>query len=149
MARPNRVLFICSHNTARSQMAEAFLDKLGGDRFQVQSAGLEPGEAVLPRVVEAMRGEGVDLSVKTPQSAFELYKSGAFFDHVITVCDEATEGKCPVFPGLQHRLHWPFPDPASFQGTREDILEQTRRVRDQIKEQIQEFLQWCEQGCPE
>ncbi|MGE4292244.1 MAG: arsenate reductase ArsC [Desulfovibrio sp.] len=130
-----RVLFICNHNSARSQMAEAFLKEFGGDTFEVESAGLEPSE-INPLVVEAMLEVGIDLSENTTQSVFDLYRKGRLYDYVITVCDDADEAKCPVFPGLAHRWHWPFPDPAAAKGSHEEQMEQVRAIRDQIKSRI-------------
>jgi arsenate reductase len=126
------VLFICRHNSGRSQIAEAYLKKLAGERIHVESAGLEPAQAVNPLVVEAMREEGFDLSGQKPQSAFELFKAGRLFDHVVTVCSD-TENQCPIFPGITQRWHVPFPDPASATGTREEQLAQVRAIRDMIK----------------
>jgi arsenate reductase len=126
------VLFICRHNSGRSQIAEAYLKKLAGERIQVESAGLEPAQAVNPLVVEVMREEGFDLSGNKPQSAFELFKAGRLFDHVVTVCSD-TENQCPIFPGITQRWHVPFPDPASATGNREEQLAQVRSIRDMIK----------------
>lgn len=136
------VLFICVHNAARSQMAEAYLRQLGGDDYRVESAGFEP-KAINPLVVEIMAEEGIDLSGKKTQSVFELFKQGRTFQYVITVCSEAeTEGKCPIFPGLTHRLSLPFPDPAGLTGSHQEQLEQCRGIRDSIKEKMREFLAW-------
>lgn len=130
-----KVLFACVHNSARSQMAEAYLRKFGGEDFEVESAGLEPTE-IDPLVVEAMAEEGIDLAGKKTQDIFELYRQGRLFDYVITVCDEEIENQCPVFPGVTHRWHWPFPDPAKTTGTHEEKLAQVRIIRDQIKERV-------------
>ncbi|MCM0755179.1 arsenate reductase ArsC [Desulfovibrio aminophilus] len=130
-----KVLFICVHNSGRSQMAEAFLNRYGGEEFQVESAGLEPTE-INPLVVEVMAEEGIDLAGKKTQSVFDLFRVGRLFDYVITVCDDANEAKCPVFPGVTHRWHWPFPDPSKLSGTREEQLAQLRVIRDQIKDQV-------------
>jgi arsenate reductase len=137
-----KVLFICVHNSARSQMAEAYLRQFGGDEFQVESAGFEPTE-IDPLVVEVMQEEGVDLSGKQTQSAFDLYKEGRMFSYVITVCEESMESQCPVYPGM---THLPFPDPAKAQGTREERLAQVRAIRDRIKAVIYEFLEWARSG---
>jgi arsenate reductase len=139
------VLFICVHNAARSQMAEAFLRQLGGDRFKVESAGFEP-TAINPYVIEVMAEEGVDLSRKKTQRVFDLYKQGRNFDYVITVCDETHDAQCPVFPGMTHRLHLPFPDPNTFAGDREEVLSDVRQVRDRIKKRIREFIAWIDAG---
>jgi arsenate reductase (thioredoxin) len=137
--RAIKVLFVCRHNSARSQMAEAFLEKLGGDRYQVESAGLEPGE-LNPMVVEVMQEEGIDISGKKTDSVFELFKAEREYDFVITVCDEAASESCPVFPGRTFRLRWGFPDPSGFAGSREEKLDATRKVRDQVKNRIQQFI---------
>lgn len=134
-----KVLFVCIHNSARSQMAEAFLKQLGRDGFEVASAGLEPG-TLNPLVVQVMNEIGIDLSRNTTASVFDLYKRGKLYNYVISVCDESQSQQCPIFPGLSQRLHWTFADPSQFQGTDEDKLEQTRLVRDQIKKKIEEWL---------
>ena len=132
-----KVLFVCNHNSARSQMAEAYLKKHGGERFEVESAGLEPAE-INPLVVEVMKEEGIDLSGHGTQSVFDLYKAGRLFDYVITVCDQASESQCPVFPGITKRWHWPFPDPSRVEGSHEEKLAAIREIRDSIKEAILE-----------
>ncbi len=136
-----KVLFICVHNSARSQMAEAFLKKYGGDRFEVESAGLEPGK-LNPVVVEVMKEVGIDISQNKTKSVLDFYKQGKQYDYVVTVCAESEAGKCPIFPGttVTKRMHWGFNDPSSFQGTREEKLEKTREVRDKIKIRITEWL---------
>ena len=120
-------------------MAEAFLNKLGGDRFEAESAGLEPG-TLNPVVVEAMREAGMDISGKKTRSAFDLYKNGQLFNYVITVCDEAGAERCPVFPGHTKRLHWSFPDPSAIEGSYEEKLQKTRIIRDSIRTKIIEWL---------
>jgi arsenate reductase len=127
------ILFICQHNSGRSHIAEAYLRHLAGDRFEIESAGLEPGEKVNPLVVEVMQEEGIDLSEKKPQSVFELFKAGKLYSDVVTVCHDS-EGKCPIFPGITKRWHWPFPDPAKVQGSNEEKLAQVREIRNQIKD---------------
>jgi arsenate reductase (thioredoxin) len=134
-----RVLFVCIHNSARSQMAEAFLNQLGGDRFEALSAGLEPG-TLNPWVVEVMREIGVDISGNQTKSVFDFYKRGELFGYVITVCDGASGERCPIFPGITQRLHWEFPDPAAVAGSREEILARIREIRDSIKLKIGEFV---------
>ncbi|MBU1727216.1 MAG: arsenate reductase ArsC [Candidatus Omnitrophica bacterium] len=135
-----RVLFVCVHNLARSQMAETFLKKYGGDRFEVESAGLEPGK-LNPIVVEAMQEAGIDISQNKTKSVFDFYKQGKQYDYVITVCDESQSGACPVFPGKGERLHWGFLDPSAFTGSHEEKLEKTKEVRDQIEAKI---INWLE-----
>ena len=134
-----KVLFVCVHNSARSQMAEAFLNKLGGGRFEAESAGLEPG-TLNPIVVDAMREADIDISGKKTRSTFGLYKSGQLFHYVITVCDEAGAERCPVFPGHTKRLHWSFPDPSALEGTYEEKLQKTRIIRDSLKAKIEDWL---------
>lgn len=133
MPKKTKILFICQHNSGRSQIAETYLRELFGDDFDVESAGLEPADGVNPLVVEVMREEGFDLSEKKPQSVFELFKAGKLYDHVVTVCNDS-ENKCPLFPGVTKRWHWPFPDPAKVQGTDDEKLEQVRRIRDNIED---------------
>lgn len=134
-----KVLFVCIHNSARSQMAEAFLKKYGGDRFEVESAGLEPGK-LNPVVVETMKEIGIDISRNKTKNVFDFYKQGKQYDHVITVCDESQSGACPVFPGGGERLHWGFSDPSGFTGSHEEKLEKTRKVRDEIKSEVKDWL---------
>ncbi len=141
----SKVLFICTHNSARSQMAEEYLNRMAGDRFQVSSAGLEP-TTVNPLVIAVMAEEGVDLSGKQTRSVFEIYRNGELFDYVVTVCDEAGEVGCPVFPGVTHRLRLPFPDPAEVQGTDKEKLDQVREIRDAIKAKVAEFAAWVDAG---
>ena len=140
MDRKPKVLFICVHNSARSQMAEEFLRTLAGDRFDVESAGLQPGE-VHPLTIEVMREEGVDLSGKSTNDAFEFVKSGKRYDFVIVVCDKETEEKCPTYPGTSHRLHWPFEDPSKATGSRDEQLQAFREIRDQIKRKVGSFVE--------
>ena len=134
-----KVLFVCVHNSARSQMAEAFLKSLGGDSFEVHSAGIEPG-VLNPLVVEVMREIGVDISNNKTKSVFDFYKNGDLFSYVITVCDQTSAEMCPIFPGLVKKLHWSFADPSSFVGSQEQKLSQTRAVRDEIKKKVEEWL---------
>ncbi|OGX19154.1 MAG: arsenate reductase [Omnitrophica WOR_2 bacterium RBG_13_44_8b] len=134
-----RVLFICVHNSARSQMAEAFLKQMAGDKFEVESAGLEPGK-LNPIVVEAMKEAGIDISQNKTKSVFDFYKQGKQYDYVITVCDESQSGACPVFPGKGERFHWGFDDPSKFQGTAGEKLEKVRIVRDNINQKIRTWL---------
>ncbi|MEW5798675.1 MAG: arsenate reductase ArsC [Bacteroidota bacterium] len=134
-----KVLFVCIHNSARSQMAEAYLNKFAGDRFIAESAGIEPG-MLNPIVVEVMKEDGIDISGNKTKSVFGFLKQGKMYSCVITVCDETAAERCPVFPGSGKRLHWGFKDPSSLQGTREEILAETRIIRDQIKRRIQEWI---------
>ncbi|MBT8339542.1 MAG: arsenate reductase ArsC [Desulfatitalea sp.] len=133
MIQKQTVLFICQHNSGRSQIAEAYLRKISGEKYEVESAGLEPAETVNPIVVEVMQEEGIDLSKKKPQSVFELFKAGKLYNHVITVCNDS-ESKCPIFPGITKRWHLPFPDPSKVEGDREEKLAKVREIRDAIKQ---------------
>lgn len=134
-----RVLFICVHNSARSQMAEAILKHLGGERYEAESAGLEPGK-LNPLAVEVMKEVGIDISSNPVKDVFEVWKSGKLFRYVITVCDAKNAESCPIFPGIAEKLAWWFDDPSSFTGTHEEKLAKTRMVRDEIKKQIEIFI---------
>lgn len=134
-----KVLFLCIHNSARSQMAEAFLNKHGGGGFHVESAGLEPG-TLNPVVVEAMKEKDIDISQNSTDSVFDFFTQGRVYDYVVTVCDKEAAERCPVFPGITKRLHWGFPDPSGFTGTPEEKLAGTRVIRDQIEKQILDWL---------
>jgi len=134
-----RVLFVCVHNSARSQMAEAFLKQLAGDRFEVESAGIEPG-ALNPIVVDAMKEIGIDISGNQTKDVFDFLKRGKAFSYVITVCDEASGERCPIFPGISKRMHWSFEDPSSFTGTYGEKLRRVREVRNVIRLRIKQFL---------
>jgi arsenate reductase len=134
-----KVLFVCVHNSARSQMAEAWLKHLAGERFEVYSAGIEPGE-LNPVVVAAMAEAGIDISQNKTKSVADLIAAGHQFDYAITVCDDAQAEACPIFPGATRRLHWSLPDPQAIVGTVEEKLILIREIRDRIRELIAE---WC------
>ena len=138
-----KVLFVCIHNSARSQMAEAWLNHLCGEFFQAHSAGLEPGNLNL-LVVKVLEEVGIDISAKKTQSVFDLIKQGKLFNYVITVCDETSAERCPIFPGARERIHWSFPDPSKVIGTPEERLQRVRDIRDSIKTQVQV---WCSTMC--
>lgn len=127
-----KILFICRHNSGRSQIAEAYMKQLAPDESDVESAGFEPAQSVNPLVIEVMKEEGIDLSDKKPQSVFELFKSGKVYSYVIAVCDDS-ENQCPVFPGITKRWNVPFPDPSIVSGSREQKLSKVREIREQIK----------------
>lgn len=133
-----KVLFICVHNSARSQMAAALLNKRCGEFFEAESAGLEPGK-LNPMAVDVLHEIGIDVSRNKTRAVFDVFKSGQLFAYVITVCAESEAKGCPIFPGVTTRLHWTFPDPSKFTGTPEEKLEQTRRVRDKIDSQVRDF----------
>lgn len=141
----SRVLFLCVHNSARSQMAEAYLKKFAGDRFQVASAGLEPGK-LNPYVVRALKEEGIDISSHKTQDVFQLYKAGNQFRYVITVCSKEAAERCPIFPGITERLYWPFSDPSTFTGSDEEIMAKVREVRDAIRERVVMFVEEIRNG---
>lgn len=134
-----KVLFVCIHNSARSQMAEAFMNKLGGDRFEAESAGFEAG-VLNPLAVEAMAEIGIDISGHATRRALDLLKEGRRFDYVITVCDAANALKCPVFPNTLEFLHWSFPDPTQLQGSHEEKLAEVRKIRDAIRGKIEAWI---------
>jgi arsenate reductase len=134
-----KVLFVCIHNSARSQMAEALLNHLGSDRFTAESAGLEPG-VLNPLAVEVLREIGLDIKDKSTRSVFDLFRQGHRYHFVITVCDETSAERCPLFPGYAKRLHWSFPDPSALSGTWAERLAGTRRIRDQIRASIEQWL---------
>lgn len=137
--RKKKVLFVCVHNSARSQMAEAFLKLYGGDSFEVESGGLEPG-TLNPLVVEAMQEIGIDISKNRTKHVFDFIKQGKWFYYSITVCDEASAERCPLFPGVVKRLHWSFEDPSTFQGAKEEKLAMIREVRNSIKAKVLQFM---------
>jgi arsenate reductase len=134
-----RVLFICVHNSARSQMAEEYLRRFAGDRFDVESAGYNPTQ-INPLVVEVMKEEGIDLSDKKTQNVYELIKTNHIFGYIITVCRRGAEDECPVYPGLAQRLHWELENPEDYVGTQEQKLERLRNLRDSIKKLVLDFI---------
>ena len=134
-----KILFICIHNSARSQMAEAFINNYGKKKFFAESAGLEPGKLNL-FAVKAMMEIGIDISANRTKSVFKTSKTNKTFDYIITVCDPDAADKCPIFPGKAIRLHWGFKDPSSFIGTDDEKLAFTRKIRDDIKTKIMEFI---------
>lgn len=134
-----KVLFLCVHNSARSQMAEAYLKKFGGDDFIADSAGLEPGQ-LNPLAIEVMKEDGIDISMNPTNGVFDYFKQGKIFQYVVTVCDKEASDRCPIFPGMNEKINWSFPDPSKFTGTHEEKLEQTRRVRDLIKHAVIDFI---------
>ncbi|MBU2609495.1 MAG: arsenate reductase ArsC [Chloroflexi bacterium] len=134
----DRILFLCTGNSARSQMAEAFLRSLGKDQFEAFSAGLEP-KGLNPFTVRVMEEIGFDMSRHRSKGVNE-YLGKEHFHYLITVCDDA-EKNCPsVWPGVNHRLHWSFEDPALFEGGEEEKLAKFRQVRDQIQEKVRAWL---------
>lgn len=135
----HKILFVCVHNSARSQMAEAFLNELGKGVFIAESAGLEPGR-LNSYVVEAMAEIGINISKKQTKSVLDLFRQNKHFNAVITVCDAASAEHCPIFPGMAKRIAWSVPDPSGFKGTKEEIMAKTREVRDAIKQKVTDFI---------
>ena len=134
--KPITVLFVCTHNASRSQMAEGFLRRLGGSAFEAASAGTEPG-ALHPLAVEVMAEAGIDISAQRAKSVDDYVQQR--FDYVITVCDDANEA-CPFFPNAASRLHWSIPNPSAAEGTHEERLAVFREVRDGIRARVRELL---------
>jgi len=133
-----RVLFLCTGNSARSQMAEAFLRKYAGERFEAHSAGLEP-KGNHPLTIKVMQEAGLDMSGHTSKG-FETYLGKLLFQYLITLCDDA-EKNCPTtWPGVSNRLHWHFEDPAAFVGTDAEKLARFRQVRDQIDQKVKTWV---------
>ena len=139
LAVPPRVLFVCIHNSARSQIAEALLNRNGARLFRAESAGLQPGE-LNPLVIEVLRERGIETAGKRPRSVAEALQSGTRFDYVITLCDETSAATCPDVPGAKAKLHWSFPDPSALAGTRAERLAGTRAICDEIEKCID---RWC------
>ena len=136
MSNKQKVLILCTGNSARSQMAEGLLRSMAGERFEIASAGVSPS-SVRPEAIEAMRELGVDISNHRSKSVDEFL--GQEFDYVITVCDNANE-QCPVFPGKTKRIHWSFEDPAAAEGSAEEKLRVFIRVRNEIRNRLEEFV---------
>lgn len=137
MPKP-RVLFLCTGNSARSQMAEGFLRNLAGERFEAISAGIDP-TVVNPLAIRAMAEIGIDISQQRSKSAGSLLKEPLQLGYLITVCDNAKE-RCPIFPGVVKRIHWPLEDPAAAAGTEAERLAVFRRIRDEVGRHVQSFI---------
>ncbi len=140
---PLKVLFLCVHNSARSQRAAGYLKKFGGSDYEVFSAGLEPGK-LNPLAIEAMLNDGIDISKNPTKAVSDYFEQGFRFDYVITVCDAASADKCPLFPGVHQKIAWDFPDPSRFVGTHSENVAQTVQVRDQIKQAVLGFIDHIE-----
>lgn len=134
-----KVLAICIHNSARSQMTEELLRKYGGDRVEVESAGIEPG-TINPFVQKLLLEEGIDISGKATRSVFDLHAAGKTFDYVIAVCDAEAAERCPLFPAEKQRLHWPFPDPSKAAGSDEEKMAAIRQIKETIMGEVLSFL---------
>ena len=136
---PTKILFLCIHNSARSQMAEAYLKKFGGDKFFAESAGLEAGK-LNQLAVDVMQEDGIDISNNQTKDVFEFFKEGRLYHYVVTVCDEASSDRCPIFAGMHKKINWSFIDPSTLSGTHEEKLATTRQVRDKIKEAVIDLI---------
>jgi arsenate reductase (thioredoxin) len=134
-----KVLFVCVHNSARSQMAEAFLNRLGEGLFVAESAGIEAGK-LNPYVVSAMMEIGYDISNHPTNSVFEYFKQGRTYNAVIKVCDQASGQRCPIFPRTLYEQNWSLTDPSTFSGTDEEIMNLVRVVRDEVKKRVELFI---------
>ncbi|WPD23179.1 MAG: arsenate reductase ArsC [Candidatus Electrothrix scaldis] len=140
MTKKYSVLFVCIHNSARSQMAEAFLRQIGGNSFTAASAGLEAG-VLNPLVIGVMGEIGLDIRNQSTDTVKDIIDQKSQFDYVITVCDAANAQRCPLIPGTMHTLHWGFDDPATVSGDAQEKVAQIRVIRDQIREQVCDFVQ--------
>ncbi len=134
-----RVLVVCVHNSARSQMAAAWINHLYGNRIRAESAGLQPG-TLHPLAVEVMREVGIDISGNVPRDVFDISRSGHPFAYVIRICDGVSAEKCPPFLGVKQELNWDVPDPAAFSGEKEVLLERFREIRDDIRRRIERWV---------
>jgi arsenate reductase len=121
-------------------MAESYLRKFGGDAFEVESAGLEPGK-LNPYVVRALLEEGIDISGKRTNDVFEFFMQGRLYDYVITVCSKEAAERCPFFPGQTTRLQWCFPDPSTFAGSDDEVMSRVREVRNAIRDAVRTFIE--------
>ena len=138
--KPIKVLFVCVHNSARSQMAEAFLNLYGKGAFIAESAGLEKG-VLNPLVVKSMAEIDIDISKNEVNSVFEFFTQHKLYIYVVTVCDDSSGQKCPIFPGVRDMIHWSLEDPSSFEGTESEKLDKIRSVREEIKHRVQSFIE--------
>jgi len=133
-------MFVCIHNSARSQMCEALVRHYAGERFEVHSSGIEAGK-LNPLVVQAMAEIGISMEGHYAKPAQAYIDAQEVFDYVVTVCDESSAERCPMFPGKHQRLHWGFPDPSAIKGTDEEKLAEIRPIRDDIRTRV---LKWLE-----
>ena len=135
----NRVLFVCVHNSARSQMAEAFLNKLGEGEFYAESAGFEPAP-LNPYAIQAMKEIGYDISGNSINIVNDYFLEGRIYHFIVKVCDQVNGQRCPLFPMTRRVIDWNLEDPSSFLGTDEEILAQVRALRDEIKAKVEGFI---------
>lgn len=142
--KKERVLFICNHNSARSQIAEALLALLGQGRYEAESAGYDL-HPINPLVIEVMREKGLDLAGKKQQTVFDAYRYGRAYQYVISVCSRQTDANCPIFPGVHNnRFRVVFPDPSGLTGTHEERRGEVRKICDEIQAEIERFIDWAD-----
>ncbi len=138
--KKTRVLFLCGQNTARSQIAEAYMKTIDEGDFTVESAGLEAGPGIHPVAAEVMREIGLDIAENDVTAVMDLFREGREYDYVVAVCDAAKAGRCPDFPGEHKRLHWPFRDIGALEGSWEEKLSAAREIREQIREAVEGMI---------
>ncbi len=134
-----RIMFVCIHNSARSQMCEALVRHYASDRFEAHSSGIEAGK-LNPLVVQAMEEIGISMKDHFAKPAQEYIDRNEAFDYVVTVCDESNAERCPMFPGKSKRMHWGFPDPSAITGSDGEKLEGIRPIRNAIHEKVLVWL---------
>ncbi|NTW71339.1 MAG: arsenate reductase ArsC [Eubacteriaceae bacterium] len=138
-----KVLFVCVHNSFRSQIAETILNHKYGEHFIAESAGLEKKE-ISPLAIQVMKEYGIDISQHSVDSVFDFYKEGRLYHYIITVCSKEVEAQCPIFPGIRNRMNWDLEDPEEFTGTLEEKLEEARILRDKIETLVDEFVNYAD-----
>ncbi|MGD9808665.1 MAG: arsenate reductase ArsC [Deferribacterales bacterium] len=134
-----KVLFVCEHNSGRSQMAQAFMNHLSGGRYTAESAGLEQ-QPLNPFVVKAMAEVGIDISNNTTDLVIDYFREGRMYYYVFKVCDQTSAERCPIFPDILDTVQWDVKDPAKLKGTDAVILAGVREIRDTIKSRVEEWL---------
>ena len=135
-----RVLFLCLHNSGRSQIAEAYLTKFGGENFIAESAGFE-SKPINPLVIHVLKEDGIDISEKDTKAVFSLFKEGRIYHYVIRVCNIAAKEQCPIYPTMAEMIDWSFEDPSKVTGSDVEKLDKIRQIRDEIKKQILSFIE--------
>ncbi len=139
MVKKIRILFVCVENSFRSQIAESIMKKKYSDKFEVESAGLEPG-VINEWEIRVMSEYGIDISENKTNSVFDYYKEGRLYSYIITVCSKEEEERCPVFPGIRQRIHWGFDNPIDFSGTDKEKYENAIHLRNMIEKRIDNFV---------
>ncbi len=143
MANKHRVLFVCVHNSFRSQIAEAIMNSKYGDIFTAESAGLTVKE-INPLAIKVMKEYGIDISNNSVDSVFDFFKEGRLYSYVITVCSKEAENECPIFPGIRKRINWNLEDPEAFEGTDEEKYQKAMKLRNEIEKRIDDFAKPAE-----